>query len=234
MSYIKAESLTVEFPLFNNAHRSIKNTILHATTGGRFAKSAGKTTVIRALDNLDFEIKKGDRIGLIGHNGSGKTTLLRVLAGAYEPTFGALYLKGRVASLLNINLGMDQDASGYDNIFLRGIMMGLTPFEIRQRTEEIADFTELGKFLNMPVRTYSSGMQLRLAFAVSTSVEANIIIMDEWLSVGDANFRAKASERMQKLVEEASILVIASHDLGLINKVCNRVIKMEHGRIIEE
>lgn len=234
MTYIKAKDLAVEFPLFNNTHRSIKNAVLHATTGGRLAKYAGKTTGVRAIDGLNFELKTGDRVGLVGHNGSGKTTLLRVLAGAYEPTFGALHLKGRVASLLDINLGMDHDASGYDNIFLRGIMMGLTPAEIRQKTEEIADFTELGEFLNMPVRTYSSGMQLRLAFAVSTSVQADIIVMDEWLSVGDAAFMEKASERLQKLVDEAAILVIASHDAKLVNKICNRAFRMEHGRIVEE
>ena len=234
MSYITAQNLVVEFPLFNNTHRSIKNALLHATTGGRLAKYAGKTTGVRALDALSFEIKKGERVGLMGHNGSGKTTLLRVLAGAYEPTHGALHLKGRVASLLDISLGMDHDATGYENIFLRGIMMGLSPVEIRDRTDEIAAFTELGEYLDMPVRTYSSGMQLRLAFAVSTSVQADIIVMDEWLSVGDASFMAKASERLQKLVDGASILVIASHDEGLINTICNRGFRMEHGRIVEE
>jgi lipopolysaccharide transport system ATP-binding protein len=234
MSHIKAQNLVVEFPLFNNTHRSIKNAVLHATTGGRLAKYAGKTTGVRALDTLNFEIQKGDRVGLMGHNGSGKTTLLRVLAGAYEPTHGALYLNGRVASLLDISLGMDQDATGYENIFLRGIMMGLSSAEIRKKTDEIAAFTELGEYLDMPVRTYSSGMQLRLAFAVSTSVQADIIVMDEWLSVGDAAFMAKASERLKKLVDGASILVIASHDAGLINKICNRAFRMEHGHIVEE
>jgi lipopolysaccharide transport system ATP-binding protein len=234
MSYIKAKNLVVEFPLFNNTHRSIKNTVLHATTGGRLAKYAGKTTAVRAIDGLNFELKTGDRVGLVGHNGSGKTTLLRVLAGAYEPTFGELHLKGRVASLLDINLGMDQDASGYENIFLRGVMMGLTPSEILEKTEEIASFTELGDFLDMPVRTYSSGMQLRLAFAVSTSVQADVVIMDEWLSVGDATFKAKAAKRLQGLVDRAAILVIASHDMQLINKICNRKFLMEHGQVKEQ
>ena len=234
MNYIKAEDLVVEFPLFNNTHRSIKNAVLHATTGGRLAKFAGKTKGVRAIDGINFDIKTGNRLGLVGHNGSGKTTLLRVLAGAYEPTLGALHVKGRVSSLLDINLGMDHDASGYENIFLRGIMMGLKPADIRQKMNEIAEFTELGEFLDMPVRTYSSGMQLRLAFAVSTSVHADIVVMDEWLSVGDAAFMAKASDRLQKLVDEAAILVIASHDPNLVNKICNRAFRMEHGRIAEE
>lgn len=234
MSYIIAKDLAVEFQLFNNIHRSLKSAVLNATTGGKLANSAGKTTGVKALHGLNFKISKGDRVGLIGHNGSGKTTLLRVLAGAYEPTYGSLYLKGRVASLLDISLGMDQDASGYENIFLRGIMMGLTSAEIRERTNEIAEFTELGEYLAMPVRTYSSGMQLRLTFAVSTSVQADIIIMDEWLSVGDSAFMVKASERLQKLVNNASILVIASHDSVLINSICNRAFRLEHGQIIEE
>jgi lipopolysaccharide transport system ATP-binding protein len=156
------------------------------------------------------------------------------VAGAYEPTFGSLLIKGRVASLLDINLGMDHDATGYENIFIRGVMMGLTPSEIRSKTDEIADFTELGPFLNMPIRTYSSGMQLRLAFAVSTSVEADIIVMDEWLSVGDSNFKEKAAERLKDILNKASILILASHDEKLISRVCNRIIKMEHGKIVTD
>lgn len=234
MSYIRAKNLVVEFPVFNNTHRSLKSAVLHATTGGRLAQSAGRTLAVRALDNLNFDFKAGDRVGLVGHNGSGKTTLLRVLAGAYEPAGGSLMLKGRVASLLDISLGMDHDATGYENIFLRGIMMGLTPREIREKTDEIAAFTDLGEYLDMPVRTYSSGMQLRLAFAVSTSVEADILIMDEWLSVGDAEFTEKAAARLTKLVESAAILVMASHSPELIAKVCNRAFRLAHGKLAEE
>lgn len=234
MSYIRAQDLVVEFPIFNNTHRSLKSAVLHATTGGRLARSAGDRVAVRALDSLTFNIQAGERVGLVGHNGSGKTTLLRVLAGAYEPVTGSLQLKGRVASLLDISLGMDHDATGYENIFLRGIMMGLTPQEIRRKMDEIADFTELGEYLDMPVRTYSSGMQLRLAFAVSTSVEADILIMDEWLSVGDAEFNLKASERLTKLVENAAILVIASHSPELVSKVCTRAFRLEHGKLVQE
>lgn len=234
MSYIRAQDLVVEFPIFNNTHRSLKSAVLHATTGGRLARSAGDRVAVRALDSLTFNIQAGERVGLVGHNGSGKTTLLRVLAGAYEPVTGSLQLKGRVASLLDISLGMDHDATGYENIFLRGIMMGLTPQEIRRKMDEIADFTDLGEYLDMPVRTYSSGMQLRLAFAVSTSVEADILIMDEWLSVGDAEFNLKASERLTKLVENAAILVIASHSPELVSKVCTRAFRLEHGKLVQE
>jgi lipopolysaccharide transport system ATP-binding protein len=234
MSYITAKNLTVEFPIYSNVNRSLKNKVLHATTGGRLARATGERMVVKALDDLNFNIKAGDRVGLQGHNGSGKTTLLRVLAGAYEPVTGSLEMHGRIASLLDLSLGMDHDATGYENIFLRGIMMGLAPQEIRAKTLDIADFTELGEYLDMPVRTYSSGMQLRLAFAVSTSVDADILIMDEWLSVGDADFNQKAAKRLESLVQKTSILVIASHSPELISKVCNRAFRLEHGKLVEE
>jgi lipopolysaccharide transport system ATP-binding protein len=234
MGSIEAKNLTVEFPVFTNSHRSLKNAVLNMSTGGKLARTSGNKVSIRAIDNLSFNIKKGERVGLMGHNGSGKTTLLRVLAGAYEPVSGYLKVKGRIASLLDINLGMDVDATGYDNIFLRGIMMGLTPTEIRAKTDDIAEFTELGEYLDMPVRTYSTGMQLRLAFAVSTSVDADIVVMDEWLSVGDAAFNEKAARRLKGFVDNASILVIATHSEELLKSVCNRAFKMEHGQIIEE
>jgi lipopolysaccharide transport system ATP-binding protein len=142
-----------------------------------------------------------------------------------------LRMQGRVAALLDIALGIDPEVSGYDNIVLRGVMMGLKPREIRSRMNEIAAFTGLGEYLEMPVRTYSSGMQLRLAFAVSTSITADILLMDEWLSVGDAAFNEKASKRLEHLVEQSAILVIASHSEDLIRRMCNRVIRLEHGRV---
>lgn len=233
MSHLKATDLVVEFPLFTNAHRSLKNVLLCATTGGRLAKGVGDKMAVRALDGVSFSANAGDRIGLMGHNGSGKTTLLRVLAGAYEPVAGSLAMQGRVASLLDIKLGMDQDATGYENILLRGLMMGLPPREIRAKMDEIAAFTELGEYLDMPIRTYSSGMHLRLAFAVSTAVHADIVLMDEWLSVGDASFNEKAAKRLAAMVDKAAILLIASHDPKLIAKMCNRGLRLAHGSIVE-
>lgn len=225
--------MSVEFQLFNNTHRSLKNSILNISTGGKLAKYAGKTTGVKALESLNFNIRAGDRVGLLGHNGSGKTTLLRTLAGAYEPTSGSLEIHGKVASLLDVSLGMDVDATGIENIYLRGIMMGLRRYEIESKIEEIAEFTELGEFLDMPIRTYSSGMHLRLAFAVSTSVRSDIIIMDEWLSVGDSSFREKAAKRLNTVVENASILVIASHDPDMLKNLCNRFFRLSHGNISE-
>lgn len=233
-SYIRAQNVVVEFPIYNASHRSLRKSLMQATTGGRVAADAAKRVTVRALDNVSFEFKPGDRVGFVGHNGAGKTTMLRVLAGVYPPVGGSLDVRGRIVSLIDMSLGMDQEATGYENIFLRGIMMGIKPSEIEVKLDEIAEFSELGEdFLNMPVRTYSTGMMLRLAFAVSTSIHADIVLMDEWLSVGDASFNEKAAARLDSVVEKSSILVLASHAPKLVEKMCNRVLTFEHGRITE-
>jgi lipopolysaccharide transport system ATP-binding protein len=171
----------------------------------------------------------GDRLGLVGHNGSGKTTLLRALSGAYEPDEGAIEVQGHIAALLDLNLGIDPSATGYDNIRLRGRIAGLSAREVDARMDEIADFSGLGPFLAMPVKTYSAGMQARLAFAAATAVEADVLLMDEWIAVGDADFQKIAHKRLLKLVERAGILVLASHDTDLLRLYCNKVMRMEGG-----
>ena len=208
--------------------------MLNLSTGGKIGQDAGKHAIVTSLTSINFQFEAGSRVGLLGHNGSGKTTLLRVLSGVYAPVRGELKVIGSIASLLDVSMGLDPDATGFENIYLRGILDGLNPAKIRSKIDEIADFSELGDYLNLPVRTYSSGMMLRLAFAISTSIEADIIIMDEWLSVGDAAFSAKAALRLEKLVGKAAILVVASHDPALIARICNRKITLEHGRIISD
>lgn len=233
-SFIRAQNVVVEFPIYNASHRSLRKSLMRATTGGRVAADAAKRVTVRALDDVSFEFRPGDRVGLIGHNGAGKTTMLRVLAGVYAPVGGSLTVNGRIVSLIDLSLGMDHEATGYENIFLRGIMMGMKPSEIEKKLDAIAEFSELGEdFLNMPTRTYSSGMLLRLAFAVSTSIHADIVLMDEWLSVGDAAFNEKAKERLGQVVENSAILVLASHSPDLVEKMCNRVLTFQHGRITE-
>ncbi|MEX3854217.1 ABC transporter ATP-binding protein [Paraburkholderia sp. BR10923] len=233
-SSIVARNISVEFPIYENSHRSLKKAVLNLTTGGRIGQDAGRHAVVRAIDDLSFTFGEGERIGLIGHNGSGKTTLLRTLSGVYAPVRGELKVQGKIASLLDVSMGLDPDATGFENIYLRGILDGLKPARIRSKIDEIADFSELGDYLNLPVRTYSSGMMLRLAFAISTSVEADILIMDEWLSVGDAEFSVKAAERLEGLVGKAALLVVASHDPSLVARVCNRKISMEHGKMVAD
>lgn len=234
MSLVIAQNVTVDFPVYGTRSRSFKNTVLRAATGGALAAGAADWVVIRALDDLSFELKEGERIGLVGHNGSGKTTLLRVLAGIYEPASGAISVHGRIASMLSITLGMDVDATGYENIFLRGTILGLRRKEIELLVDDVCDFSELGDYIYMPLKTYSSGMVMRLMFAISTSIRADIILMDEWLSVGDQDFSEKAQKRLSGLVDRSKLLVIASHSHEVIERTCTRVIHIEHGRIVDD
>jgi lipopolysaccharide transport system ATP-binding protein len=184
---------------------------------------------VTALSGVNLKLRPGDRLGLIGHNGSGKTTLLRALSGAYEPDEGSVEVNGRIAALLDLSLGIDPTASGYENIRLRGRISGLSTKEIAQRMDEIAAFTGLGPFLAMPVKTYSAGMQARLAFAAATAVEADVLLMDEWIAVGDADFQKLAHKRLLTLVERAGILVLATHEVPLLKLYCNKVMRMEGG-----
>jgi lipopolysaccharide transport system ATP-binding protein len=234
MAHISADRICVEFPIWNTAHRSLKSAVLHATTGGRLARETSTRVMIQALADLSFEFSRGERIGLVGHNGSGKTTLLRVLTGVYEPVRGSLGVTGRVSSLLDLSLGMDHEATGYENIVLRGVLMGLSPSAIQSKVDEIAEFSELGDYLSMPIRTYSSGMLLRLAFSVSTSVAPEILLLDEWLSVGDASFKDKTERRLLEMIESSAIVVLASHDTTLIRRFCSRMLQLDHGRILSD
>jgi len=229
---VKAVQLGVQFPVYNAPTRSLKKAILRTATGGRIGADHSGRICVRALDQLSFDIGEGDRVGLVGQNGSGKTTLLRVIAGVYEPTEGSIAINGRIASLLDISMGLESEATGYENIVLRGLMMGIKPKEIRKKVDDIAEFSELGDYLGMPLRTYSSGMVMRLAFSVSTNIDPEILIMDEWLSVGDANFVEKAEKRLQELLKRTPILIIASHSQDLINKMCTKVMKLANGRLI--
>lgn len=233
MILVDAEDLVIEFPIYGAKSRSLKNTVLRAATGGAIAADAADRVFVRALDNLSFDMREGERIGLVGHNGSGKTTLLRALAGIYEPTAGSVEVRGRVASMLSITLGMDVDATGYENIFLRGMILGLRRREILDMIDEVCEFSELGEYIQMPMRTYSSGMTMRLMFAISTYMHADIILMDEWLSAGDKDFSEKAQDRLRKVVDRAKLLVIASHSTEVIAKTCTRVIHLEHGKIVD-
>jgi lipopolysaccharide transport system ATP-binding protein len=233
MAHITARDLVVEFPIYQGAQRSMRKTFLSAATGGKLA-NADKRVSVRAVDGMSFHIADGERIGLLGHNGSGKTTLLRALTGIYEPTSGYLDVAGSVMSLLDIATGFDTDATGFENIVLRGITMGVPPKRIRPQIDEIAEFSGLGEYLKLPVRTYSSGMMMRLAFAISTSISSDILLMDEWLSVGDDDFRQKASERLTHLMNRSAIVVIASHDKELLARTCSRILHVSHGKILDE
>lgn len=230
--HIKLENVSVRFPIYDAKQRSFKQTMLNAATGGKIVQNIGKFTEIEALKDINLDIKEGDRVALIGHNGSGKTTLLRVLAGVYPPVEGKISTQGKITSLLDSMLGMDGEATGIENIKLRGLFLGLKPRHTATLIDEIVDFSELGDFINMPVRTYSSGMVLRLAFAISTCANPEILLMDEWMSVGDEQFRDKAARRLETFVDKAGILVMATHDHELAKRVCNTHVHLEHGTIV--
>ena len=201
-------------------------------TAGRIVKdSHARSRSITALSDISFELADGDRVGLIGHNGAGKSTLLRVLAGIYAPLRGKVSVEGRVASLFNVGLGMQPEVSGFRNIELAGLVAGYSAKEIESELPRIAEFSELGEYLNLPVRTYSNGMAMRLKFACSTAFEPDILLMDEWLGAGDQGFRMKANNRMRELVDKAGILVLASHNHRQIAEECNMAIWMEQGRV---
>jgi len=234
MASITLENVSVSFPIYDASNRSLKRHLFSGNAGGRIRSdpASQKISVVQALDGITGKLKHGDRVGLVGHNGAGKTTLLRVLAGIYEPVKGNIRVDGHVAPLFDITLGMDPDATGYDNIELRGLFLGMTRKEIRAKTDEIAEFTELGDFLDLPIRTYSTGMRMRLAFAISTAVEPDILLLDEGIGAGDTAFLEKAQRRLRDFTGKAAIIVLASHSEQWIRRICKTAVLLEHGRLI--
>jgi lipopolysaccharide transport system ATP-binding protein len=232
MSSIRLVNCGLQLPIYGTINRSLKGAVLASATGGRIASSSRHVTLVQALKGVSLEIQPGDRVGLMGHNGSGKTSLLRLLAGIYEPTSGEVHIRGKVSSFINLGLGLDPEATGNENIVLCGLMFGLGFDEIRRLTPSILEFSGLGEFIDMPVRTYSSGMVMRLVFSIVTSVDAEILLMDEWLSVGDAEFVAHADVRLKALIKTSSILVLASHSEDAIREHCNMLVRLEHGEVV--
>lgn len=230
---IVLDDVCIDYPIYYSSTRSIRKQLALATkVGGVISSSAASSvTMIQALRNIKLELKSGDRLGLVGHNGAGKSTLLRVLAGIYQPTAGTVRCTGRRISLTDIQVGQEDEATGYEMILLRGILMGLSRAETLDKVAEIAEFSELGDFLYLPIRTYSSGMALRLFFSIATSIKADILLMDEWIAAGDEAFMKKANQRLNELVDQAHIIVIASHNRATLQKLCTRGILLEAGHI---
>ena len=232
MASIYLRNVSVEFPIYQAGARSLKKMLISGGTRGNLARDAHDRVMVRALHDVSFDIENGERIGLIGANGAGKTTLLKVLAGIYKPTQGRVHITGHTTALINSSVGLNQDSTGRENIILRGLYMDIHPRDMRDRIEQVAEFTELGAYLDMPVRTYSAGMMVRLAFAVSTCIRPEILILDEWLAAGDAQFLAKAQRRMEDFVTGSSILVLASHSFELIEQWCRTAVYLRNGAVV--
>ena len=224
------ENVSLDFPLYHGNARSLKKTVINSVTGRMAADSRARVSV-QALRDISFHLKPGDRLGLVGGNGAGKTTLLRILAGIYEPQAGHLRIVGSLNALLDPNLGMNLELSGRENITLRGLYHGMNPAGIRRLADDVAEFADLGDFLDLPVRIYSSGMVIRLGFALATSIRPQVLLMDEWFLAGDANFLEKARSRLEDMVRGAEILVLSTHMPAVIHEWCSRVIWLDHGRI---
>ncbi|MDF1757007.1 MAG: ABC transporter ATP-binding protein [Legionellaceae bacterium] len=226
------QNVTLDIPVFDSS-RSLRKDIFNRCVGGRIQKTTGKHVCVRALDNISFALENGDRLALVGHNGAGKSTLLNTLGGIYLPHKGTIEMHGKVTSLFNLSLGLDVDDTGLENINTIGMYYGLSKEMIDEKRDEIIEFSELGDYIYLPARTYSSGMLLRLSFAIVTALEPEILLMDEGIGVGDASFAVKATERLQSFYHKAGIMVIASHSDDLIKRMCNKAILLEHGKIIK-
>ncbi len=227
---IDVAGVSVSFPLYHGSSRSLKKTVAAAATG-RLGQDGHHRVVVRALTDIGFSLRPGDRLGLIGSNGAGKTTLLRTLAGIYEPVMGRVSVHGSVNALLDPTLGMNIDMNGRENIELRGLYNGLPRAVLPRLARDVADFAELGDFLDLPIKTYSAGMVVRLGFALATAIRPQILLMDEWFLAGDANFMEKARHRLEAMVRGADILVLSTHSREIVRTWCTRVIWLDQGRI---
>jgi len=239
---IRLDKVRVEFPIYDLRNRSLRDLLLlrpvrqiaqtsRRVVGGEIKTNASGDTIVCALDNVDLELKDGDRLGLVGHNGAGKTTILRAMAGIYEPAAGEISVRGAITSLFGITDGLDVDATGYETLRLRGLMLGRSMKEVQETAQEIAEFSQLGDYLNMPLRTYSAGMLVRLAFGIATSHRPEILLMDEIIGAGDAAFFDRAQARLKSFIDSSGIMVVATHNAGILERWCNKAILMSNGKI---
>ena len=230
MAKIQLKDVSVDYPIQHLQNRSFIGAMKDATVGGTIKN--GKTVYIRALDGISFELNDGDRLGLLGRNGAGKTTLLKTMAGILPPVEGRVRVEGRISPLISMMLGLDSEASGYENIRIRGRLMGFSDEQIEAITAEVAEFTELEDYLHLPLKTYSSGMRARLTFGASTAFKPEILILDEWLGTGDLEFRNKAAKHLLSLIDSAGIFVFATHSRDLHKRISNKGAVLNKGKVL--
>ena len=230
MAKIELNDASLTFTIREQRRVTLKEYLVR----GLFLQSRNPVVAVHALSQINLQAHDGDRIGIIGHNGAGKSTLLKLLAGVYPPTSGSRLVEGRICSLFDIALGFETDANGWDNITYRAYLQGETPRTLKKKMDGIAEFSELGDFLNIPVRYYSAGMMIRLAFSIATAIEPEVLLIDEVLSVGDLAFQQKAQKRMRTMMESARLMVVVSHDLASVESMCNRALWLQHGGVVKE
>lgn len=235
MTSVVLENVSVEFPIYG-AHRSFRKALFDRATGGLVERGAGRHQgkyVVKSLTNISLELHENDRLGLVGHNGAGKSTLLKVLAGIYEPTAGRVLVDGRITPLFDMMPGLDAEDTGYQNIVTAGLLLGI-PYEgIEAKIPEIEQFSELGEYLALPVRTYSAGMTARLGFAVATAIDPGILLMDEGLGAGDARFAERMTQRLNEFVDRSQIIVLATHSETLLRNMCNKAALLHGGYLLK-
>lgn len=231
MSRISLSDVTIEFPIYGG-NLSFRKAIFHQTVGGLIKNKEQRIPIVTALDSVCLSIDDGDRVGLIGHNGAGKSTLLRTIAGIYPPSAGRVQISGRVSPLFDMYLGLRAESTGYENIFIVGLFLGMPWNEIKKRVDEIVDFAELGDFAGLPVKSYSTGMQWRLAFSIATSIAPDILLLDEGFGAVDTAFSAKADQRISALIRRSAVVAIASHSESVIRRLCNKALILHHGKAV--
>lgn len=230
MSVVSLKNVSIDFPIFNAARFSFRNTLVNKLGGG-FGKTQGDVHIVNALRDVNLEVQKGDRIGLVGHNGSGKSTLLRTIAGIYTPTKGHITIRGEISTLFGMNSSLNDEMTGNENLILGALIYGKTKKEAEESLSKMQEFTELGDYLNLPLRTYSEGMKVRIGFAVATNFQPDILLIDEVFGAGDKGFFEKSKTRIESLIQQSNCLFLATHSDELIQKFCNKAILMSHGQI---
>jgi ABC-type polysaccharide/polyol phosphate transport system ATPase subunit len=234
MACLVVDNVSVDFPVYG-ARRNLRRALFERATGGLVERGTGRhqgMTVVKALSNVSLWLQENDRVGLVGHNGAGKSTLLRVLAGIYEPIEGRVLVDGRISPLFDMMPGLDIEDTGYQNIVTMGMLFGMSPRQIEAKIPEIEEFTELGEYLDLPVRTYSAGMMARLGFAVATAIDPGILLVDEGIGAGDARFADRVAQRMKAFINRSRIIVLASHSEGMLRSMCNKGALMHEGRLL--
>jgi lipopolysaccharide transport system ATP-binding protein len=226
---VQLRGVELAYPIYSIRAQSLRNAIANMAVGGKLLRDGQDIIYVKALDKIDFELREGDRLGIIGHNGAGKTTLLKVIAGVFEPDRGLVEVGGKVSSMIDIGFGLDPALTGRENLMIMGRLRGFSAKQMLDKTPDIIEFSELGAYIDLPVKTYSAGMTGRLIFACGTSLDPDVLLLDEWISTGDASFHEKAAQRMSDILAKSRILVLATHDMGMIQRLCNKLLVLDGG-----